>query len=231
MPYYGIDMSYIVYVLPALLLAMWAQYNVKSTFGKYSKIPSTMTGADAARLVLQGYGIGNVGIGKVAGQLTDHYDPRSNAISLSETVYDVRTAAAVGVAAHEAGHAAQYAQNYGPIKLRAAIIPITNIGSNLAMPLILLGIVLSFESLAYLGVICFGVSVVFQLITLPVEFDASRRAIKALTESGTMSEQGLSAAKQVLSAAALTYVAALAVAIGNLLRLLTLVNRSNDRRR
>lgn len=224
-------MSYIVYVLPALLLALWAQYNVKSTFNKYSRVPSTMTGADAARLVLQGYGIGNVTIGKVAGQLTDHYDPRSNLIRLSETVCDVRTAAAVGVAAHEAGHAAQYAQNYGPIKLRAAIIPITNIGSNLAMPLVLLGLVMSLESLAYAGVICFGVSVVFQLITLPVEFDASRRAVKALADSGTLSDEGLSAAKQVLTAAALTYVAALAVAIGNLLRLLTLVNRSNDRRR
>jgi len=226
--YYGIDWSYIVYVLPALILAMWAQHNVNSTFKKYSRVPSTMTGADAARLVLQGYGIGNVGIGRVKGQLTDHYDPRSNSISLSESVYDVRTAAAVGVAAHEAGHAAQYAQNYGPIKLRAAIIPITNIGSNLAMPLVLLGLALSFESLAYLGVLCFGVSVVFQLITLPVEFDASRRAVKALSDSGYLSDEGLSAAKQVLTAAALTYVAALAVAIGNLLRLLTLVNRRRD---
>jgi Zn-dependent membrane protease YugP len=229
MPYfYGFDWSYIVYVLPALILAMWAQHNVNSTFKKYSRVPSMMTGADAARLVLQGYGIGNVGIGRVNGQLTDHYDPRSNSISLSETVYDVRTAAAVGVAAHEAGHAAQYAENYGPIKLRAAIIPITNIGSNLAMPLVLLGLAMSFESLAYLGVLCFGVSVVFQLITLPVEFDASRRAVKALSDSGMMSDEGLSAAKQVLTAAALTYVAALAVAIGNLLRLLTLVNRRRD---
>jgi len=227
MPYfYGFDWSYIVYVLPALILAMWAQHNVKSTFAKYSRVPSSMTGADAARLVLQGYGIGNVGIAQVGGQLTDHYDPRSDTISLSDSVYDVRTAAAVGVAAHEAGHAAQYAENYGPIKLRAAIIPVTNIGSNLAMPLVLLGIALSFESLAYLGVICFGVSVVFQLITLPVEFDASRRAVKALADSGTMTDEGLSAAKQVLTAAALTYVAALAVAIGNLLRLLTIVNRS-----
>jgi len=227
MPYfYGFDWSYIVYVLPALILAMWAQHNVKSTFAKYSRVPSSMTGADAARLVLQGYGIGDVGIAQVGGQLTDHYDPRSNIISLSDSVHDVRTAAAVGVAAHEAGHAAQYAENYGPIKLRAAIIPVTNIGSNLAMPLVLLGIALSFESLAYLGVICFGVSVVFQLITLPVEFDASRRAVKALADSGTMTDEGLSAAKQVLTAAALTYVAALAVAIGNLLRLLTIVNRS-----
>lgn len=226
--YYGIDWSYIVYVLPALILAMWAQHNVTSTFRKYSRVPSAMTGADAARLVLRGYGLSNVGIGQVQGHLTDHYDPRSNVISLSDSVHDVRTAAAVGVAAHEAGHAAQYAENYGPIKLRAAIIPITNIGSNLAMPLVLLGLALSFESLAYLGVLCFGVSVVFQLITLPVEFDASRRAVKALSDSGALSDEGLSAAKQVLTAAALTYVAALAVAIGNLLRLVTLVNRRRD---
>lgn len=226
--YYGIDWSYIVYVLPALILAMWAQHNVNATFKKYSRVPSTMTGADAARLVLRGYGLSNVGIGQVQGHLTDHYDPRSNVISLSDSVHDVRTAAAVGVAAHEAGHAAQYAENYGPIKLRAAIIPITNIGSNLAMPLVLLGLALSFESLAYIGVLCFGVSVVFQLITLPVEFDASRRAVKALSDSGALSDEGLSAARQVLTAAALTYVAALAVAIGNLLRLVTLVNRRRD---
>lgn len=227
MPYfYGFDWSYIVYVLPALILAMWAQHNVSSTFKKYSRVPSTLTGADAARLVLQGYGLGDVGIGRINGQLTDHYDPRSNTISLSDAVHDVRTAAAVGVAAHEAGHAAQYAENYGPIKLRAAIVPITNIGSNLAMPLILLGLVLSFEPLAYLGVICFGAAVVFQLVTLPVEFDASRRAVQALTDSGYMTDEGLSAAKKVLTAAALTYVAALAVAIGNFLRLLTIVNRS-----
>ena len=227
MPYfYGFDWSYIVYVLPALILAMWAQHNVSSTFKKYSRVPSTLTGAEAARLVLRGYGLGDVGIGRINGQLTDHYDPRSNTISLSDAVHDVRTASAVGVAAHEAGHAAQYAENYGPIKLRAAIVPITNIGSNLAMPLILLGLVLSFEPLAYLGVICFGAAVVFQLVTLPVEFDASRRAVQALTDSGYMPDEGLSAAKKVLTAAALTYVAALAVAIGNFLRLLTIVNRS-----
>jgi Zn-dependent membrane protease YugP len=168
MPYfYGFDWSYIVYVLPALILAMWAQHNVSSTFKKYSRVPSTLTGADAARLVLRGYGLGDVGIGRINGQLTDHYDPRSNTISLSDAVHDVRTAAAVGVAAHEAGHAAQYAENYGPIKLRAAIVPITNIGSNLAMPLILLGLVLSFEPLAYLGVICFGAAgaLIFQIIS------------------------------------------------------------------
>lgn len=232
MPYfYGIDLSYIVYVLPALILAMWAQYNVKSTFSKYSRIPSSMTGRDASRLVLRAYGIDNeVSIGEISGELTDCYDPRSNSISLSESVCNSRTAAAVGVAAHEAGHAAQYAENYAPIKIRAAIIPITNIGSNLAMPLVLLGLVLSIEPLAYLGVICFGASVLFQLVTLPVEFDASRRALRALTESGVVSDEELTASKKVLTAAALTYVAALAVALGNLLRLISIVNR-NDRNR
>ncbi|MGN1346993.1 MAG: zinc metallopeptidase [Eubacteriales bacterium] len=235
MPYfYRIDWSYIVYVLPAVLLALWAQANVQSTFRKYSRIPSQngMTGADAAQLVLRSYGISDVSIGKVSGNLTDHYDPRSNSIHLSDTVCDARTAAAVGVAAHEAGHAAQYAEHYLPIRIRSAILPITNIGSNLAMPLVLLGLVLSMESLAYLGVLCFAVSAVFQLVTLPVEFNASRRAVEALTNSGTMSEEGLTAAKKVLTAAALTYVAALAVALGNLLRLLTIVNRANrnDRR-
>ncbi len=227
--YYGIDWSYIVYVLPALLLALWAQYNVKSTFSKYSRIPSErgMTGADAARLVLEQYSIsGHVGIARISGELTDHYDPRTNVISLSDSVYEARTAAAVGVAAHEAGHAAQYAENYFPIKIRSAIIPITNIGSNLAIPLVILGVIFSFAPLAYLGVIFFAVSVVFQLVTLPVEFNASRRAVDALAQSGIISTEGMTAAKKVLTAAALTYVAALAVAIGNLLRLISLANRS-----
>lgn len=232
MPYfYGIDRLYIVYVLPALLLAMWAQYNVKTTFAKYSKVPSGMTGADAARLVLRGCGIEDVSVGRIDGELTDHYDPRSNSISLSDSVYDKRTAAAVGVAAHEAGHAAQYADSYLPMKVRAAIIPITNIGSNLAMPLVILGLALSVEPLAYLGVICFGASVVFQLVTLPVEFNASRRALRALTDSGVLSDEGLTASRKVLTAAALTYVAALAVALGNLLRLISIVDRSNRDRR
>jgi len=226
--FYGIDYSYIVYVLPALIFAMWAQYNVKSTFSKYSRIPSDsgMTGYDAARLILDKNGLSQVRIEQVSGNLTDHYDPRDNVIRLSDSVCGIKTAAAVGVAAHEAGHAVQYAQNYAPIKLRSAIIPMTNIASKAAFPLFVLGILFSFSTLAYIGVILFGASVVFQLVTLPVEFNASRRAVASLEDSG-MSGESVSAAKKVLTAAALTYVAALASAIGNFLRLLSIAKRNN----
>lgn len=229
--YYGIDYSYIVFVLPALIFALWAQFNVKTTFAKYSHVSSDkgMTGCDAARLILDRNGLGYVRIEQVAGDLTDHYDPKANVIRLSQSVYGAQTAAAVGVAAHEAGHAVQYAQNYFPVKVRSAIIPVTNLASTAAFPIFLLGIVFSFSTLAYIGVILFGASVVFQLVTLPVEFNASSRAVKALADSG-MSEDGVKAARKVLTAAALTYVAALASAIGNFLRLLSIAKR-NDRNR
>ena len=225
--YYGIDWTYIVYVLPALIFSLWASYNVKSTFAKYTKIASDrgMTGYDAARLILDANGLYHVQIGRISGDMTDHFDPKTNIIRLSDTVHDVRSAAAVGVAAHEAGHAVQYAVGYSPMKLRASIIPLTNIGSTIAWPLVLLGVLLSFEFLATVGVFLFGAVVVFQLVTLPVEFNASRRAVEALKTSG-MSEEGLHAAKKVLTAAALTYVAALATALGNFLRLLSIANRS-----
>ncbi|MGN1409532.1 MAG: zinc metallopeptidase, partial [Eubacteriales bacterium] len=220
-----------VYVLPALIFALWAQVNVKSTFSKYSRVPSDrgMTGYDAARLILDKNGLTNVRIEQVSGELTDHYDPKANVIRLSDNVCGVQTAAAVGVAAHEAGHAVQYAQNYAPIRIRSAIIPVTNLASTAAFPLFLIGILFSFSTLAYIGVLLFGASVVFQLVTLPVEFNASRRAVAALSESG-MSEESVKAAKKVLTAAALTYVAALASAIGNFLRLLAIAKR-NDRNR
>ena len=229
--YYGIDYSYIVFVLPALIFALWAQFNVKTTFAKYSRVRSDrgMTGCDAARLILDRNGLNYVRIEQVAGDLTDHYDPKANVIRLSQSVYGAQTAAAVGVAAHEAGHAVQYAQNYFPVKVRSAIIPVTNLASTAAFPIFLLGIVFSFSTLAYIGVILFGASVVFQLVTLPVEFNASSRAVKALADSG-MSEDGVKAARKVLTAAALTYVAALASAIGNFLRLLLIAKR-NDRHR
>ena len=229
--YYGIDYSYIVFVLPALIFALWAQFNVKTTFAKYSSVRSDrgMTGCDAARLILDRNGLGYVRIEQVAGDLTDHYDPKANVIRLSQSVYGAQNAAAVGVAAHEAGHAVQYAQNYTPVKVRSAIIPVTNLASTAAFPIFLLGIVFSFSTLAYIGVILFGASVVFQLVTLPVEFNASSRAVKALADSG-MSEDGVKAARKVLTAAALTYVAALASAIGNFLRLLLIAKR-NDRHR
>ena len=227
MYFFGIDWTYIVYVLPAVILSLWASYNVKSTFAKYTKIASYrgMTGYDAARLILDANGLYNVGITQIAGDLTDNYNPKTNVISLSQTVYSVRTAAAVGVAAHEAGHAVQHATGYMPIRIRSAIIPITNIGSSLSWPLVLLGILFSSPTIAYIGVIFFGAAVLFQLVTLPVEFNASRRAIQALENAG-MTGESLSAAKKVLSAAALTYVAALAAAIGNMLRLITIANRT-----
>lgn len=232
MPYfYGFDYTYLIFCLPPLLLALWAQYKVKSTFAQYSKVASDrgMTGRDAARLILDTNGLYNVPVSRISGELTDHFDPRENVIRLSDTVCDVRSAAAVGVAAHEAGHAVQYAVGYGPMKLRSALVPVTNIGSRLSMPLVLLGILLSFETLAYVGVILFSATALFQLVTLPVEFDASRRALAALEGAG-MSAEGVKSAKKVLSAAALTYVAALLTAVGNLLRLLVLVRRNDDRR-
>ena len=228
--YYGYDITYIVYVLPALIFALWAQFNVNSTFKKYSKVRSErgMTGADAARIILNANGLSHVRIEKVAGNLTDHFDPKTNVIRLSDSVHDAQTAAAVGVAAHEAGHAVQYAEGYVPMKIRSAIIPATNIGSFLAFPLVIIGIALSAPALAYAGVIFFCAAVLFQLVTLPVEFNASRRAINALEMHG-MTEDGVKSARKVLTAAALTYVAALATAIANLLRLLAIVNRSNRR--
>lgn len=230
MYFYGIDATYIFLVLPAVIFALWAQFNVKSTFSKYSKITSRsgMTGFDSARRILDANGLGDVRIAHVSGDLTDHYNPTDNTIYLSDSVYGSNSAAAIGVAAHEAGHAVQHATGYTPIKIRSAIIPITNIGSNLAMPLIILGIVLSFPTLAYIGVAAFGLSTLFQLVTLPVEFDASGRALKAL--EGSLDGDDLASARKVLRAAALTYVAALAVSLVNLLRLLIMV-AGNDRRR
>ena len=230
MYFYGIDATYIFLVLPAVIFALWAQFNVKSTFSKYSRIASRsgMTGFDSARRILDANGLGDVRIAHVSGDLTDHYNPTDNTIYLSDSVYGSNSAAAIGVAAHEAGHAVQHATGYTPIKIRSAIIPVTNIGSNLAMPLIILGIVLSFPTLAYIGVAAFGLSTLFQLVTLPVEFDASGRALRAL--EGTLDGDDLSSARKVLRAAALTYVAALAVSLVNLLRLLIMV-AGNDRRR
>ena len=231
MYFYGIDATYIFLVLPAVIFAMWAQFNVKSTFSKYSRIASRsgMTGFDSARRILDANGLRDVRIAHIAGDLTDNYNPTDNTIYLSDSVYGSNSAAAVGVAAHEAGHAVQHATGYAPIKIRAAIIPITNIGSNLAMPLFILGIVLSFPTLAYIGVAAFGLSTLFQLVTLPVEFDASGRALKAL--EGSLDGEDLASARKVLRAAALTYVAALAVSLVNLLRLLIIAAGSDRRRR
>ncbi len=223
MPYfYGFDTYYLILVLPAIIFAMWAQAKVGSTFKKYSMVVSQrgMTGAQAAQAVLAANGVYNVRIERVAGNLTDHYDPRTNVIRLSDSVHSSNSVAAMGVAAHEAGHAVQYAKGYAPIKIRQAIIPVTQIGSSLALPMIIMGVLFSNYMFINLGIIFFAAATVFQLITLPVEFNASSRAIKALAEGGLLYEDELSGAKKTLTAAALTYVAALAVSLAQLLRLI-----------
>lgn len=230
MPYfYGIDSSYLILVLPCILLSLWASANVNSTFKKYSRQFSSrrITGAEAALRVLHANGITNIRIDRINGNLTDHFDPTSNVIRLSDGVYDNTSTAAIGVACHEAGHAVQYADGYYPIKLRAAIIPVTNFGSRLAMPLIIIGLLLSaFASvsnfLVHLGIACFSLSLIFQLITLPVEFNASRRALQAIDSGELLTSDERRGAKATLTAAALTYVAATAVAFAQLARLLVL---------
>jgi Zn-dependent membrane protease YugP len=235
--YYGFDWTYLVLVLPCVILSLWASSNVNSTFQKYSQQYSIrrLTGAQAAQRVLSHNGVTGVRIERVSGNLTDHFDPKTNVIRLSESVYDSTSTAAIGVACHEAGHAVQYAQHYGPIKLRAAIIPITNIGSKLAMPLILVGLLLAaFENLSftfvYIGIACFGLSLVFQLVTLPVEFNASLRAMQAIESANLLTEEEQRGAKKTLKAAALTYVAATATALAQLLRLILLFGGNRRRR-
>ncbi len=232
--YYGFDWTYLALVLPCLILSLWASSNVNSTFRKYSKQYSLrrLTGAEAAQRVLSANGVRDVRIEHVSGNLTDHYDPKSNVIRLSDQVYSNTSTAAIGVACHEAGHAVQYAEGYAPIKLRAAIIPVTNIGSRMALPLILLGLLFSSfgDTLIYLGIGCFSLSLVFQLVTLPVEFNASRRALQAIESGNLLTEEEQKGARKTLTAAALTYVAATAVSLAQLVRLLALFGgrRRND---
>lgn len=224
--YYGFDSLYLVLVLPAILISLWAQIKVKSTFSKYSKNSAPLSGAEAAERVLQANGVYGVKIERVRGNLSDHYDPRTNTIRLSDTVHSVNSIAAVGVAAHEAGHAVQYAKSYAPIKIRAAILPVCNLGSQLALPLVLFGFIFNFAFLVNLGIIFFSLALLFQLITLPVEFNASRRALSAISENHILpSDSDQKGARKVLTAAALTYVAAALVSLAQLLRLIALSNR------
>ncbi len=224
--FYYFDPTMLI-VLPALIFTFWAQINVNSTFEKYRKVQtkSNTTGYDAARRILDANNLQHVSIEKTIGTLTDHYDPRANVIRLSEGVYSSTSAAAVGVAAHEAGHAVQHAKGYLPIKVRQAIIPVTRIGSSLAMPLFIIGLFLALEPLLYAGIAFFSLAVLFQLVTLPVEFNASRRAMEALESGGRMDRQELTVSRKVLTAAALTYVAALASSLLSLLRLIVIANR------
>ena len=228
-PRYGYGGSGLWMLLICAAFAMWASWNVNSTFKKYAKQFSRrgLTGAQAAQRVLSANGVTGVRIERVGGSLTDHFDPKTNVIRLSDSVYDSASTAAIGVACHEAGHAVQYAHDYAPIRLRAAIIPVTNFGTKIAWPLMLLGVLLSsmsyaFYNLVYVGIACFSLSLVFQLITLPVEFNASRRAVRAIEEGGILYEDELVGAKKTLRAAALTYVAAAATSLVQLLRLIAI---------
>ena len=216
------------YVLFAISII--AQARVQSTFRKYSQVRNRwgLTGADAARRVLSLNGITNVQVEFVNGSLTDHYDPRSNVIRLSSSVYGVDSVAAVGVAAHEAGHAAQYATGYLPIKVRSALVPISQFGSGVSIPIILFGYFFQYDWLIFVGIGLFSFAVLFSIVTLPVEFNASRRAIQVLASSGTLSGDELEGAKQVLSAAAMTYVASTLTALLSLLRLLLVFGRRRD---
>ena len=226
----------ILVLIPAMIFAFWAQIRVNSTFKKYAKVPSRrgLTGAEAARRVLDANGLRHITIERVHGHLTDHFDPKAGVIRLSDATYASTSVAAIGVAAHEAGHAVQHAEGYLPIKVRAAIIPLTRFGSFLAMPLFLIGLL--FGSGSYLGygigtifmvtgILFFSFSTLFQLVTLPTEFNASTRAMKALEDGGLLAADELPGAKATLSAAAMTYVAALASSLASLLRLILIFNR------
>ena len=239
--FYYVDWTYLILVFPAILFSLWASLKVNSTFKKYANVKSAygITGARAARRLLDENGLQHVKIERISGNLTDHFDPRDNVIRLSSSTYDNTSPAAIGVAMHEAGHAIQYAENYAPIRVRQAVIPITNIGSRLAIPLVIVGTILSALGsvqselgvyFALTGVILFSFCVFFQLVTLPVEFNASRRAVKALEGTYMLKEDEIPIVKKVLSAAAMTYVAALAVSLAQLLRLLMLLSRLNSRR-
>ena len=221
--YYWIE--YLIYMLPAYLLVLIIQIWLKSTVSKYSKVSSCMCGAAAAELVLRSAGVTGVGIGQVSGSLTDNYDPSSSVIRLSDPVYSVSSVTAVGIAALEAGHAIQYAEDYGPARLRQASVKICNIGSRLAVPLIFLGIFFAIKPLAIAGVACFLLVIAFQLITLPVEFNASKRAVTILSGTCMFSDEEMKGVKKVLTAAAMTYVGSLALSTMQLLFYVSRIKR------
>ena len=225
-----IDSYYLILVVPTLILSMIAQIMVKSTFAKYSKIACSknITGADAAQFLLKANSINDVAIEPVKGSLTDHYDPRNKKLRLSEPVYGRASIAAVGVAAHEIGHAIQHARSYGPLVLRSTLVPAANIGSSLGPWIAIAGLLLSYSPLLYIGILLFGAAVLFYVVTLPVEFNASARALAILKSGNVLTQEELNGVKKVLTAAALTYVASALTAIMSLLRLILL---ANNRRR
>ncbi len=224
------DYYYLILVVPALILSVIAQFSVKSTYRRMSRVRNSrnITGADAAARVLSYYGINNVRIEPINGELSDHYDPRANVIRLSSKVFSGSSIAAVGIACHEAGHAAQHAENYSPIKVRNAILPFANIGSSAGIWLAIIGYFLSFGILVDIGIILFAAVVLFQLVTLPIEFNASSRAMMVINETGMLNTEEQRGTRKVLTAAAMTYVAALIVSIMSLLRLILRFRSRND---
>lgn len=233
MPYgFYYDYYYLVLVVPTLLLALFAQGKIKSAYNRYSHVPTArrMTGAQVARQMLDAHGLSDIQVAVTRGQLTDHYDPTGRVVMLSEGVFNGQSIAAAGIAAHECGHALQHAEEYTPLVVRNGMVKITNIGSRLSVPLILLGLLFSVPFLAELGVILFSLMTIFQLVTLPVEFNASSRALQVLDQGGYLDAQELPGAKKVLRAAALTYLAALLTSVMQLLRLV-LITQANRRRR
>lgn len=220
----------ILLIIPGFIISLWAQIKVSTTFKKYSKINTArgLSGSAAARKILDANGLYHVKVEQVAGNLTDHYDPRANVIRLSESVYHATTPAAIGVAAHEAGHAIQHAKNYAPINIRMKLIPITNIGSAISMPLFFIGLIFVLPPLTIAGILLYSLIAIFQLVTLPVEFNASSRAMEVLESSGILNESELKASRKVLTAAAMTYVAALLTSLLTLLRLIILANNRRN---
>lgn len=218
-----------ILVIPGLLLGLWAQMRVSSAFKKYSAVHARngMSAEEVARLMLNRADCGDVSVRSVSGNLTDHYDPRNNTLRLSDGVYGSTSVAAIGVAAHECGHAMQQHEGYAPLKLRSALVPVVNLGSNLYFPIFLLGLLFSWEPLLYVGIACFALTLVFSLVTLPVEFNASGRALRVLEQQGYLSGEEMDGARAVLNAAAMTYVAA---AISSLLQLVRLLIIARDRR-
>ncbi len=216
----------ILLVIPGFIISLWAQIKVSTTFRKYSKMNTVkgLSGYGAARRILDANGLAHVQVVQIRGELTDHYDPKANVIRLSESVYHNTSPAAIGVAAHEAGHAIQHARNYTPINIRAKLVPITNIGSALSMPLFFIGLIFTYYPLTVVGIFLYSLVALFQLVTLPVEFDASSRAMSVLASTGILNESELRASRKVLTAAAMTYVAALLTSLLTLLRLLLLSN-------
>lgn len=230
MYFYGFDRYYLLLVMPAVLFALYAQFKVKGTFNRYRQFTNRRgwTGADVAREILRMNGLYDVVVEPGRGELTDHYDPRSRTVRLSEVVYGSASLAAIGVAAHETGHAIQHKVGYGPLALRSTLVPIANIGSSFGPTMAIVGLLFGSGILANIGILLFAGAVLFYLITLPVEFNASKRALEILDSTGMLTGEELGPARKVLSAAAMTYVASALVAIANLLRLLLLVNNRRD---